>query len=86
MPHRTREPEAGDHDIGANAAIRHPTDCGVALTGGFELRQETLTRFEERATRLPVLLMLPMVLFILPCFFVIVGGPAVIRVMQALSH
>ena len=67
--------------------LQYGTPLTAALRSlAAELRQETLTRFEERATRLPVLLMLPMVLFILPCFFVIVGGPAVIRVMQALSH
>ena len=50
-----------------------------------ELRQEALTRFEERAARLPVLLTLPMILFILPCVFLVVGGPAAIRVMKALG-
>ena len=49
-----------------------------------ELRQETLTRFEERAARLPVLLTMPMILFILPCVFLVVGGPAVIRVIAVM--
>jgi tight adherence protein C len=48
-----------------------------------EMRQEVLTRFEARAARLPVLLTLPTVVFILPCVFLIVGGPAVIQVMRA---
>ncbi len=51
-----------------------------------EMRQEALTKFEERAARLPVLLTVPMVVFILPCFFLIVGGPAVIRIGQAFAH
>ncbi len=46
-----------------------------------ELRQEQLTRFEERAARLPVLLTLPMIVFILPCVFLVVGGPAILKVM-----
>ena len=50
-----------------------------------ELRLEALTRFEERAARLPVLLTLPMILFILPCVFLVVGGPAAIQVMKALG-
>jgi tight adherence protein C len=50
-----------------------------------EMRQETLTRFEARAARLPVLLTLPTVVFILPCVFLIVGGPAVIQVVGVLS-
>ncbi len=51
-----------------------------------ELRTELITRFEARAARLPVLLTMPMVLFILPCLFMIVGGPAIIQVMHALKH
>ncbi|MBC7800352.1 MAG: type II secretion system F family protein [Gemmatimonadaceae bacterium] len=50
-----------------------------------ELRQQMLTRFEERAARLPVLLTLPMILLILPCVFIIVGGPAVLKVMESLG-
>jgi tight adherence protein C len=47
-----------------------------------EMRQDTLTRFESRAARLGVLLTLPMVVFILPCVFLVVGGPAVVQVMR----
>ena len=51
-----------------------------------EMRQEMLTRFEERAARLPVLLTVPMILFILPTIFVNVGGPAAIKVMAVMKH
>lgn len=51
-----------------------------------EMRQQTLTRFEEKASRLPVLLTIPMILFILPCIFLIVGGPAVVSVMATMLH
>lgn len=44
-----------------------------------EMRQDTLTRFENKAARIGVLLTLPMVVFILPCIFLIVGGPAVVQ-------
>jgi tight adherence protein C len=47
-----------------------------------EMRQDTLTRLEARAARLGVLLTLPMVVFILPCVFLIVGGPAFVQVMH----
>jgi tight adherence protein C len=46
-----------------------------------EMRQETLTRFEARAARLPVLLTVPMIIFILPCLFLIVAGPAALAVL-----
>jgi len=64
---------------------------GTPLTDGLrnlsnEIRQIALTRFEERAARLPVLLTLPMILFILPCVFIVVGGPAVIQISRSLAH
>ncbi len=51
-----------------------------------EMRQETLTRFEEKAARLPVMLTMPMIVFILPCTFLIVGGPAIIQIMKVFVH
>ena len=50
-----------------------------------EMRTAALTLFEERAARLPVLLTLPMIMFILPCVFMIVGGPAAITVGKGLT-
>ncbi len=50
-----------------------------------EMRQEILTRFEEKAARLPVLLTMPMIIFILPVLFLIVGGPAVLQAMRLFS-
>ncbi|GAN78629.1 tight adherence protein C [Acidocella aminolytica 101 = DSM 11237] len=51
-----------------------------------ELRAEALVRFEEKAGKLPTLMTLPMIVFILPCVFLIVGGPAIINVLATLSH
>ena len=48
-----------------------------------ELRQELLMTLEARAARLPILLTVPTLLFILPCVFLIAGGPAIIMVMRA---
>ncbi|MDE2582278.1 MAG: type II secretion system F family protein [Rhodospirillales bacterium] len=68
-------------------SLHYGTPLVTALrTLSGELRQEALTRFEERAARLPVMLTLPMVVFILPCVFIVVGGPAVLRIMAALHH
>jgi tight adherence protein C len=47
-----------------------------------EMRQDTLTRFENKAARIGVLLTLPMVVFILPCVFLVVGGPAAVQVFR----
>lgn len=51
-----------------------------------EMRHEMMVRFEARAARLPVLLTLPMIVCILPCIFLIVGGPAAIQVLHRMSH
>jgi tight adherence protein C len=51
-----------------------------------EMRQTTLTRFEEKSAKLPVMLTIPMILFILPCIFLVVGGPAVVGVMATMMH
>jgi tight adherence protein C len=47
-----------------------------------EMRQDTLVRFEARAARLGVLLTVPMMIFILPCLFLVVGGPAAVQVLS----
>ncbi len=64
-------------------ALQYGTPLAEALKIlSAELRREMLTRFEARAARLPVLLTIPMILFILPCVFMVVGGPAVLQIMQ----
>jgi tight adherence protein C len=47
-----------------------------------ELRQEQMLRVETRAARLPVLLTIPMVLFIMPAVLVVVCGPAVVQILR----
>jgi tight adherence protein C len=50
-----------------------------------EMRTELLTKFEERAAKLPVLLTLPMIVFILPSLFLVIGGPAILQAMRMFS-
>ena len=50
-----------------------------------EMRQDNLTKFEEKAARLPVFLTLPMIVFILPCVFIVVGGPAGLSIAKTLG-
>jgi len=50
-----------------------------------EMRTDNLTKFEEKAARLPVFLTLPMIIFILPCVFIVVGGPAGLSIVKTLS-
>ncbi len=50
-----------------------------------EYRQDRLTRAEEKAARLPAIMTVPMIIFILPPLFVVLIGPAVIKVMDMLT-
>jgi tight adherence protein C len=66
-------------------SLQYGTPLTQALrTLSAELRQEHLVRFEERAGRLPTLMTIPMILFILPCVFLIVSGPAIVNVLSTL--
>jgi tight adherence protein C len=47
-----------------------------------EMRAARHARIEERAARLPVLLAIPMMMFILPCLLMVVGTPAILRIMD----
>jgi tight adherence protein C len=50
-----------------------------------EFRNERLMRAEEKAARLPALLTLPMIIFILPPLFIVLIGPAAIKGIDAMS-
>lgn len=66
--------------------LQYGTPLGGALRVlSTEMRAETITRFEAKAARLPVMLTVPMILFILPCIFLVVGGPALVQVL-AMMH
>ena len=67
-------------------SLQFGTPLSQALrTLSAEMRQEILTRFEAKAARLPVLLTVPMIVFILPCVFLIVGGPAILQLLDILQ-
>lgn len=67
-------------------SIQFGTPLSQALrTLSAEMRKETLTRFEAQAGRLPVMLTVPMIVFILPCVFLVVGGPAILQLLDILK-
>lgn len=47
-----------------------------------ELRHERLMRAEEKAARLPAIMTVPMIVFILPPLFIVLVGPAALRVFD----
>lgn len=50
-----------------------------------EMRVKRRQRAEEKAMKVPVKIMVPLVLFILPCLFIVVIGPGVIQIYHAFS-
>ena len=50
-----------------------------------EFREARMTRAEEKAARLPALLTVPMILFILPTLFIVILGPAVLSILDTFS-
>ena len=50
-----------------------------------EFREERMLRAEEKAARLPALMTVPMIVFILPPLFVVLIGPAILKVIDALA-
>jgi tight adherence protein C len=63
--------------------MRYGTPLAQALrVVAAEMRNDSLIAMEGRANKLPALLTIPMMLFIMPTIFLIVGGPAALRVMD----
>ena len=50
-----------------------------------ELRAARMTRAEEKAARLPAMLTVPMIVFILPTLFIVLLGPAAISMIDTFS-
>ena len=64
---------------------------GTPLAGSLrvlsaEFRNDRLMRAEEKAAKLPALLTVPMIIFILPCLFIVLLGPAIFRIGDALTR
>jgi len=51
-----------------------------------EMRTARMTRAEEKAARLPALLTVPMILFILPTLFIVLLGPAGIGIVDTFAQ
>lgn len=51
-----------------------------------EFRTDRLMRAEEKAARLPALLTVPMIVFILPTLFIVLIGPGILQAIDGLSQ
>lgn len=68
-------------------SLQYGTPLGRALRAiAADLRQERLTNLEERAHKLGAKLTIPMVLFLLPAMFVILGGSPFLHLIRAFKQ
>jgi tight adherence protein C len=68
-------------------SLQYGTPLSQALRSiATELRRENLTKLEERAHKLGAKLTIPMVLFMLPAMFVILGASPFLRLVQTFSN
>jgi tight adherence protein C len=51
-----------------------------------EFRNERMMRAEEKAARLPAIMTVPLILFILPVLFIVILGPAACSISDAFIH
>ena len=66
-----------------NQAERYGTPMGQALrVAAQENREHRMAEAEKKAASLPAKLTVPMILFFLPCLFVVILGPAIMKIMH----
>ncbi|MBS0470320.1 MAG: type II secretion system F family protein [Proteobacteria bacterium] len=69
-----------------NQAERYGTPMGQALrVAAQENREMRMVEAEKKAASLPAKLTVPMIVFFLPCLFVVILGPAIMKIMH-MSH
>ena len=67
-------------------SLQYGTPLGQALRGiAADLRRERITKLEERAHKLGAKLTIPMVLFLLPAMFVIMGASPFLRLIRTFT-
>ena len=69
--------------IALNQAEKYGTPMGQALrVAAQENREMRMQQAEQKAASLPAKLTVPMILFFLPCLFVVILGPAAMKIMH----
>ena len=70
-----------------NQAEKYGTPLGQALrVTAQENREMRMAAAEKKAAALPPKLTVPMIVFFLPCLFIVILGPAIMRVMETFHH
>jgi tight adherence protein C len=69
-----------------NQSEKYGTPMGTALrVAAQENREMRMAEAEKKAASLPAKLTVPMIVFFLPCLFVVILGPAIMKIMH-MSH
>jgi tight adherence protein C len=70
-----------------NQSLQYGTPLSNALRSiADELRRDRMIKLEERAHKLGAKLILPMVLFMMPAMFVVLGGSSFLHLMHTFQH
>jgi tight adherence protein C len=68
-------------------SMRFGTPLAQSLrVGASEMRNEQMMALEEQASRLPAMLTIPVMVFIMPTIFLIIGGPAAFRLIDMFQN
>ena len=87
MSKRTNHPGIKSVMTAMIQAERYGTPVGAALrVMAKENRDMRLAEAEKKAAQLPAKLTVPMILFFLPVLFVVILGPAMLRVSDMMAH
>jgi tight adherence protein C len=87
MAKRTNHPGIKSVMTAMIQAERYGTPVGAALrVMAKENRDMRLAEAEKKAAQLPAKLTVPMILFFLPVLFVVIMGPALLRVSDMMAH
>jgi tight adherence protein C len=87
MSRRTNHPGIKSVMTAMIQAERYGTPVGAALrVMAKENRDMRLSEAEKKAAQLPAKLTVPMILFFLPVLFVVIMGPALLRVSDMMAH
>jgi tight adherence protein C len=69
--------------VSLNQAEKYGTPLGQALrVAAQENREMRMVEAEKKAASLPAKLTVPMIVFFLPCLFVVILGPAIMKIMH----
>jgi tight adherence protein C len=67
--------------------LQYGTPLAQALRSiASQMRDDALIQLEERANQLPAILTVPMMLFIMPTIFLVVGGPAALQLIDIMGR